>query len=72
MTDWTKLSADLERLLKLRSHVFAMKLFERREPNVPHRVAQGGANVRQRRTRIGWIMTVTGPSFVMTTKCGTK
>src|SRR5436305_13695677 len=31
MTDWSKLSADLERLLKLRSIVFAMKLFEKRE-----------------------------------------
>src|SRR5580704_12086471 len=30
MTDWPKLSADLERLLKLRSFVFGMKLFERR------------------------------------------
>ena len=27
--DWTKISGDLERLLKLRSFVFAMKLFER-------------------------------------------
>jgi len=30
MTDWTKLAGDLERLLKLRSHVFGMKLFESR------------------------------------------
>ena len=30
-TDWTKLVADLERLLKLRSIPFGMKLFERRE-----------------------------------------
>src|SRR4029079_7357923 len=29
--DWTKLPNDLERLLKLRSFVFGMKLFERRE-----------------------------------------
>ena len=29
--DWAKLTADLERLLKLRSFVFAMKLFEKRE-----------------------------------------
>src|ERR1700751_3692279 len=29
--DWTKLAADLERLLKLRSIPFGMKLFERRE-----------------------------------------
>src|SRR5260370_708327 len=29
--DWTKLSNDLERLLKLRSFVFGMKLYERRE-----------------------------------------
>ena len=29
--DWTKLTADLERLLKLRSIPFGMKLFERRE-----------------------------------------
>ena len=28
--DWTKLTTDLERLLKLRSFVFAMKLFEKR------------------------------------------
>ena len=30
MTDWTQLSADLERLLKLRSFVFGMKLYEDR------------------------------------------
>ena len=30
-TDWTKLVADLERLLKLRSIPFGMKLFERSE-----------------------------------------
>jgi hypothetical protein len=30
-TDWTKLVADLERLLKLRSIPFGMKLYERRE-----------------------------------------
>src|SRR4051812_27355674 len=29
--DWGKISADLERLLKLRSFVFGMKLFEKRE-----------------------------------------
>ena len=29
--DWAKITADLERLLKLRSFVFAMKLFEKRE-----------------------------------------
>jgi hypothetical protein len=29
--DWTKLVADLERLLKLRSIPFGMKLFEHRE-----------------------------------------
>src|SRR5215467_7136514 len=29
--DWMKLAADLERLLKLRSIPFGMKLFERRE-----------------------------------------
>jgi uncharacterized protein (DUF169 family) len=30
-TDWTKLVAELERLLKLRTIPFGMKLFERRE-----------------------------------------
>jgi len=30
MTDWAKLSGDLERLLKLRSFVFAMKLYDSR------------------------------------------
>jgi hypothetical protein len=29
--DWTKLVADLERLLKLRAIPFGMKLFEHRE-----------------------------------------
>src|SRR5260370_41636430 len=29
--DWAAIASDLERLLKLRSIVFAMKLFERRE-----------------------------------------
>ena len=31
MSDIVKLGEDLERLLKIRSHVFGMKLFERRE-----------------------------------------
>jgi len=34
--DWTKLAADLERLLKLRTIPFGMKLFESREAADSH------------------------------------
>src|SRR5215212_1242456 len=70
MTDWTKLSADLERLLKLRSHVFAMKLFERgeemeaipriRRPQSIHTLDQ----VVGQASRLGWTVGVTAEDLV--------
>src|SRR5436309_1411336 len=54
MTDWTKLSADLERLLKLRSHVFAMKLFERgEEMEAIPRIRRPQSLRLERRRRVG-------------------
>src|SRR5881398_1089460 len=70
MTDWSKLSADLERLLKLRSHVFAMKLFERREdmeaidrirrPQSVHTLDQ----VVGQASRLGWTVGITADDLV--------
>jgi uncharacterized protein (DUF169 family) len=70
MTDWTKLSADLERLLKLRSHVFAMKLFERgeemeaiariRRPQSIHTLDQ----VVGQASRLGWTVGITADNLV--------
>src|SRR5947207_14349928 len=70
MTDWTKLSADLERLLKLRSHVFAMKLFERgeemeaipriRRPQSIHTLDQ----VVGQASRLGWTIGITAEDLV--------
>src|ERR1700726_2921791 len=70
MTDWTKLSADLERLLRLRSHVFAMKLFERREemeaiprirrPKSIHTLDQ----VVGQASRLGWTVGIAAEDLV--------
>src|SRR6195256_6645481 len=68
--DWPKLSADLERLLKLRSFVFGMKLYESR--------AEMGAIPRIRRpksvhtldqvvgqaSRLGWTIGITAEDLV--------
>ena len=50
-TDWTKLVADLERLLKLRSIPFGMKLFEHREEMeaIPDPPAESRAHARSDR-----------------------
>jgi len=68
--DWAKLSADLERLLKLRSHVFAMKLFEKREemeaiprirrPQSIHTLDQ----VVGQASRLGWTVGITSENLV--------
>jgi uncharacterized protein (DUF169 family) len=69
-TNWAKLAADLERLLKLRNPPFSMKLFERvedmeaipriRRPKAVHAfdqvVAQGA--------RLGWTVGVTADDLV--------
>ena len=70
MTDWSKLSVDLERLLKLRSHVFAMKLFEKREemeaiprirrPQSIHTLDQ----VVGQASRLGWTVGITAENLV--------
>ena len=68
--DWSKLSADLERLLKLRSLVFAMKLYERREemeaiprirrPQSIHTLDQ----VVGQASRLGWTVGITSENLV--------
>src|SRR5207302_9017484 len=68
--DWTKISADLERLLKLRSFVFAMKLFEKREemeaiprirrPQSIHTLDQ----IVGHASRLGWTVGVTTENLV--------
>ena len=68
--DWAKLSADLERLLKLRSFVFAMKLFEKREemeailrirrPQSIHTFDQ----VVGQASRLGWTVGITAENLV--------
>jgi uncharacterized protein (DUF169 family) len=70
MTDWAKLSGDLERLLKLRSHVFAMKLFEKREemeaiprirrPQSIHTLDQ----IVGQASRLGWTVGITADNLV--------
>lgn len=64
-TDWQQLAAELERLLKLRSHPFGMKLFERseemlaipklRRPKAVHTLDQVVAQA----ARLGWTVGVT-------------
>jgi uncharacterized protein (DUF169 family) len=70
MTDWSKLSADLERLLRLRNTPFGMKLFERREemeaiprirrPKAIHTLDQIVAQT----ARLGWTIGVTADNLV--------
>src|SRR5437764_1153650 len=70
MTDWTKLAGDLERLLKLRSHVFGMKLFESRaemeaiprirRPQAVHTLDQVVAQA----SRLGWTVGITSDDLV--------
>src|SRR5271169_5467829 len=69
-TDWAKLTADLERLLKLRSFVFAMKLYEKREemeaiprirrPQSVHTLDQ----VVGQASRLGWTVGITSDDLV--------
>src|SRR5258708_4350694 len=68
--DWTKLVADLERLLKLRAIPFGMKLFEHREemeaipkirrPKAVHTLDQIVAQA----ARLGWTVGVTSEDLV--------
>jgi uncharacterized protein (DUF169 family) len=70
MTDWAKLSQDLERLLRLRNVLFGMKLFERREdmeaiprirrPKAIHTLDQIVAQT----ARLGWTIGVTAENLV--------
>src|SRR5258708_8482293 len=69
-TNWASLSADLERLLKLRNPPFGMKLFERaedmeaipriRRPKVIHAFDQVVAQA----ARLGWTVGVTAENLV--------
>jgi len=69
-TDWSKLVADLERLLKLRSIPFGMKLFEDREemeaiprirrPKAVHTLDQIVAQA----ARLGWTVGLTSEDLV--------
>ncbi len=68
--DWAKISADLERLLKLRSFVFGMKLFEKREemeaiPRIrrPQNVHTLDQIVGQA-ARLGWTIGITADNLV--------
>ena len=68
--DWAKLSNDLERLLKLRSFVFGMKLFERgeemeaipriRRPQSIHTLDQ----IVGQASRLGWTVGITADNLV--------
>ena len=68
--DWTKLGADLERLLKLRSIPFGMKLFENRDemeanprirrPKAVHTLDQVVAQA----ARLGWTVGITSEDLV--------
>jgi uncharacterized protein (DUF169 family) len=68
--DWSKLAADLERLLKLRAIPFGMKLFERREemeaiprirrPKAIHTLDQIVAQA----ARLGWTVGITSEDLV--------
>jgi uncharacterized protein (DUF169 family) len=68
--DWGKLSADLERLLKLRSFVFGMKLYEERaemeaiprirRPTAVHTLDQ----LVGQAARLGWTLGVTADDLV--------
>src|SRR5215471_19053424 len=68
--DWTKLTADLERLLKLRTIPFGMKLFEHRQdmeaipkirrPSSVHTLDQVVAQA----ARLGWTVGITADDLV--------
>src|SRR5271168_3270733 len=68
--DWTKISGDLERLLKLRSFVFGMKLYEDRaemeaiprirRPKSVHTLDQ----VVGQASRLGWTIGITAEDLV--------
>jgi len=68
--DWPRMAADLERLLKLRSVVFGMKLFEREEemqripkirrPRAIHTLDQ----IVGQTARLGWTVGVTADNLV--------
>jgi uncharacterized protein (DUF169 family) len=68
--DWAQTVGELERLLKLRSNVFAMKLFERREdmeaierirrPKAVHTLDQ----VVGQASRLGWTVGITSDDLV--------
>src|SRR5271169_3075016 len=68
--DWTKISGDLERLLKLRSFVFGMKLYEDRaemeaiprirRPKSVHTLDQ----VVGQAARLGWTVGLTSEDLV--------
>jgi len=68
--DWTKLAADLERLLRLRAIPFGMKLFERRSdmeaiprirrPKAVHTLDQIVAQA----SRLGWTVGITSEDLV--------
>ena len=69
-TNWTEVTAELERLLRLRSIPFAMKLFERREdmeaiarirrPTAVHTLDQ----IVGQASRLGWTVGVTSEDLV--------
>jgi uncharacterized protein (DUF169 family) len=69
-TDWTDAALQLERLLKLRSHVFCMRLFESRDalsaipklrrPKAVHTLDQ----VVGQASRLGWTVGVTAEDLV--------
>jgi len=70
MEDWPKLAANLERLLRLKSIPFGMKLFERseemeaipkiRRPNAVHTLDQIVAQA----ARLGWTVGITSQDLV--------
>src|SRR5712692_7743404 len=68
--DWAKLSADLERLLKLRSFVFGMKLYEdRAEMEAIPRIRRPKSvhtldRVVGQAARLGWTVGVTAEDLV--------
>ena len=67
--DWARMATELERLLKLRSHVFGMKLYERaddmlsipklRRPKAVHTMDQVVAQT----ARLGWTIGVTSENL---------
>ena len=69
-TDWKAISAELERLLKLRSHVFGIKMFEHeadmaaipkvRRPEAVHTMDQIVAQA----ARLGWTVGITAETLV--------